>query len=178
MWRCQRYHISVYVNQSISLPLSLPLFIALGNYGYLGTFKNKKTGISSSLKIISKKRACDSQMDINILKDRQIVAALTNISKCLTTILSVYQNDKIVMLEYSDLFRCELSLAIQNNAIPDKAKMYYAACIYAALASLHENAVINRFISSSSVYITDRGVPKLVGRSIIRLISHTVGNCY
>ena len=78
------------------------------------------------MKIISKKRAYDSQMDINILKDRQIVAALSNLSKCLTNIVSVYQNEKIVMIEYMDLFRCELSLAIQNQAIPDNAKMYYA----------------------------------------------------
>ena len=40
---------------------------------------------------------------------------------------------------------------------------YYAACIYSALSSLHENAVISRFVNSNSVYITDRGVPKLVG---------------
>jgi serine/threonine protein kinase len=83
-------------------------------------------------------------------------------NSCLPRVVSVFQDARVVILEYADAFRCDLSLAIQNVQISIEAKVYFIACIYSAIATLHENAVMHRFINSSSIYLTELGVPKVI----------------
>jgi serine/threonine protein kinase len=81
---------------------------------------------------------------------------------CIVSMSSVFQDQRIVMLEYDDLIMCDLALAIANNALSTpEAKIYYAACIYLGLSKVHESGLMHRFINSGSVYISSIGVPKV-----------------
>jgi serine/threonine protein kinase len=64
-------------------------------------------------------------------------------------------------MEYADVYQCDLALVINNETIAEHVKAYYCACVYSALAALHDNAVLHRFINSTSVLITEKGVPKV-----------------
>lgn len=64
-------------------------------------------------------------------------------------------------MNYSEMFYCDLALAIHQNVIDDETKVYYSACAYSALNYLHENGLMHRFINPGSIYITADGIPKL-----------------
>jgi len=117
------------------------------------------------MKVIAKDRAHKSRMDGKLMQERHFLAALTNndvnLYSCLPTAAATYQDSVFAMLAYKELFTCDLSLALQNNAVPAEAKQYYIACLYSAVCALHENGLVHRFINPSSVYITSAGVPKL-----------------
>eukprot|EP01034_Spumella_vulgaris_P021903 gene21902-27980_t len=136
-----------------------------GDFCYVGTFLDTATNQRCSIKVIAKDNAFKSRMDAKILQERQFLAALcsseVNLYAALPTAVSSCQDDKFVYLAYKENFVCDLSLAIQNSAVPTEAKRYYAACLYSAVTSLHENGLMHRFINPGSVYITASGVPKL-----------------
>ena len=146
-----------------------------GDYGYIGAFKNKLTKTPCSLKVIAKKKANHAKADHRLLQERQILTALNGLSNCLPRVVSTYQDDRLVMLEYGDLYHCDLALAIANTTLNTDVKIYYCACIYSALTTLHENAVLHRLINSSAVYISDRGIP-MVSYTILYTSLYTM--CY
>jgi hypothetical protein len=136
--------------------------IALGDFAYIGNFKKGSKGVVS-VKVIAKKRAAECKMDSRLLQERQFIVALKSMAcPCIVSMSSVFQDQRIVMLEYDDLIMCDLALAIANNALSTpEAKIYYAACIYLGLSKVHESGLMHRFINSGSVYISSIGVPKV-----------------
>ena len=94
-------------------------------------------------------------------QERQFLAALDGLSHCLPKVAASFQNSTIAMLVYSDSYQCDLALALSNGAVTDEAKPYYAACIFSAVSTLHENGLIHRFINSGTIFITTTGVPKV-----------------
>jgi hypothetical protein len=107
-------------------------------------------------------------MDVGLLNERQILAALDGMCFCLTRVASIYQDKRVIWLEFPDVYMCDLATAIAHSTISNNAKVFYAACIYSAVAALHENAVLHRFINSSSVFLTDKGVAKLADMQYLK----------
>jgi len=68
----------------------------------------------------------------------------------------------VLILAYSDIYVCDLALAIANNAIPEAEKPFYCACMVSALTALHDEGIMHRFINPGSFLITPDGIPKLV----------------
>ncbi len=107
--------------------------IQLGNYAIIGTF-NSRVGEKESFagKIIAKKLAQDARMDTRLLLEKNILCALDKVPQgngptnaCIAKFRDYYQNERIIMMTYEDIFMCDLSLAIQHNTIEDDNKVYY-----------------------------------------------------
>ena len=137
--------------------------IQVGDYAYIGTFnnlKNENAGTHSS-KMIFKKKSADARMDGRLLLERQVLTALQGKCFCVPKIESTVSDDNVILLNYGDVFMCDLALAIQQEAIKEEDKVYYSACLFSAIFALHEIGIMHRFINTGSVYITTSGVPKL-----------------
>lgn len=142
--------------------------VLIGDFGYMGTFRNALTKQSCSIKVIAKEKAINAKMDAGLLNERQILAALDGMCFCLTRVTSIYQDKRVIWLEFPDVYMCDLATANAHSTISNNAKVFYAACIYSAVAALHDNAVLHRFINSSSVFLTDKGVAKLADMQYLK----------
>ena len=151
---------------------------ALGSFATVGLFSYPSgdsssnnnlppslTGGSFSAKLISKRAAVESKMDARMLLERQILAAMTNSypgsGHCLPKLAATYADAGSAYLVYADVFRCDLQVALANGAISEDGKTHCAACIYSAVAALHDEGIFLRFINPESIFLTDRGVPKV-----------------
>ena len=76
-------------------------------------------------------------------------------------VISKYQDGRVAMLVYEDVFCCDLGTAIASGTIEDGIKPYFAACILSALTNLHKFGLMHRYVTPEAVYITDTGRPKL-----------------
>lgn len=76
-------------------------------------------------------------------------------------VTAVYNDTKYLLLLYEDTFLCTLDVALANHSLSDEHKGYYTACLFAALAAFHDAGIFLRFLNSSAVYITSKGVPKI-----------------
>jgi len=138
--------------------------LTVGDFAYIGTFNSSnKFDPTFSAKLIYKKRAVEARMDARLLLEKQILSAITKGGKqhCLAKITSVLQNEKVIMIQYSDVFVCDLGLAIHQNAVEEDAKTYYSACLFSAVFALHDLGIMHRFINPGSIYINTKGIPKL-----------------
>ena len=120
---------------------------------------------SFSAKLISKRAAVEAKMDARMLLERQILAAMSNSyagsGHCLPRLAATFADSGCVYLVYADVFRCDLQVALGNGAISDEGKTHCAACIFSAVAALHNEGIFLRFINPESIYLTNRGVPKV-----------------
>lgn len=139
------------------LVLESPI-LSYGDYGYLGNFKCKN-GDLKSMKLVAKMKAHKARMDDNILSERVLLSSLKGECPFVSKVLATFQDDKIVMLMFEDLFFCDLSTAIQG--VPDATKTACCACVLRAIVGLHTKGIMHRLVNPSSVYITSAGVPKL-----------------
>ena len=107
--------------------------IQLGDYAIIGTF-NSRVGEKESFagKIVAKKLAQDARMDTRLLLEKNILCALDKVPQgngptnaCIAKLRDYYQNERIIMMTYEDIFMCDLTLAIQQNTIEDDNKVYY-----------------------------------------------------
>ena len=108
--------------------------IQVGDYAYIGTFNNlnnENAGTHSS-KMIFKKKSEEARMDGRLLLERQILTSLRGKCVCLPRIESTVSDDRVILLNYGDVFMCDLHLAIQQNVIKDEDKVYYSACLFSA----------------------------------------------
>lgn len=137
--------------------------ISLGEFGYIGNFRhNSNPHVLFSIKMIAKAKADAARVDKGMADERKYLAALQDTSLFLPKIMSTFQDSKIAMLIYSDVFVCDLASAISNASLStDEIKMYYAAGIYSGLTKLHSNGLMHRFLTPNSIYITNTGMPKL-----------------
>jgi serine/threonine protein kinase len=151
--------------------------IQIGNFAILGTF-NAKVGSGStfSAKLVAKTLAQESRMDSRLLQEKEILCGMRKggpmglNSACVAQLKDYFQNERVIVMRYSDLYMCDLALAIQQNAIEDENKVYYSACLFSAVAALHDIGVMHRFINPGSVYITSKGVPKLTDMRYTKLM--------
>lgn len=143
---------------SLQYPMAL-----VGDFGYVGTFASN--GVLHSVKVVSKEKACSLRSADKVLLERNVLAANASANKEKSHLLPLpectFQNDKIACLIFKDVFTCDLSLALQNQCIGEKFRPYIMACLYSALSSLHSLGVEHRYINTSSVYITNGGIPKI-----------------
>lgn len=151
--------------------------IQIGNFAILGTFNAKNgKGTTFSAKLLAKSLAADSRMDSRLLMEKEILCAMRKGSPsgwsgaCVARLTDYFQNERVIMMRYEDLFMCDLALAIQQNAIEEENKTYYSACLYSAVAALHDVGVMHRFINPGSVYINSKGVPKLADMRYTKLM--------
>ena len=135
--------------------------IELGQFGYVGNFQHAKSMVKYSIKVIAKYKSAETRMDTRILDERNYIAALNGRCRCVPKIFSKFQDSRVVMMIYSDIFSCDLATAIASGSISISVKPYFAACIYAALSGLHHTGLFHRFITPDAVYITDNGMPML-----------------
>ena len=136
--------------------------IVYGDFAYIASFKKRSTSSQCSMKVISKKRAAENKMDHRLLEERKFLAAMSDLCPTLANISALYQDAKVLMLEYSDVFVCDLSMAIVNAALTTtEMKVFYGASVYSAMKALHAHGLMHRFINSGSVLITDSGIPKV-----------------
>ena len=137
--------------------------LMLGDYAYIGAFNSKNFDPTCSAKVIFKKRALDARMDTRLLFERQVLSTLAKTcnNPCIAKVTTVFQNDKVILMFYSDLFVCDLGLAIHQNVIDEEAKTYYASCLFSAVFALHDQGVMHRFINPGTIYITSKGIPKI-----------------
>ena len=83
-------------------------------------------------------------------------------SENIAKVASTFQNRKVVMLVFSEVFVCDLSHAIASAAIAVDNKPAYCAGIYSAISSLHSKGIIHRLVTSYAVYISHAtGAPVL-----------------
>ena len=151
--------------------------IQIGNFAILGTFNAKNgKGTTFSAKLLAKSLAAESRMDSRLLMEKEILCAMRKGSPsgwsgaCVARLTDYFQNERVIMMRYEDLFMCDLALAIQQNAIEEENKTYYSACLYSAVAALHDMGVMHRFINPGSVYINSKGVPKLADMRYTKLM--------
>lgn len=138
--------------------------LLLGDYGYIGNFNNIKTNKTISMKILYKDKVHNylRSFDKSQLFERQILACLNKLDLfTVPKIISTFQDDELLYLQYNDIFVCDLALAISNKAITNQSKPYYSACIWSAITSIHNEGLLHRFINPGAIYITNMGVPKL-----------------
>lgn len=138
-----------------------------GSFAYVGNFTDTNTRKRFSIKLIAKDNAGRMRMTGRLLQERNILAAYYNTdsyasaTSCVAHASMTYTTKKICCLLFTDLFVCDLGLAISNAAILPAAKSYYAACMYNAVNFVHESGLIHRFLNPGSFYITTNGVPKV-----------------
>lgn len=134
--------------------------VLLGNFATVGTYK-RSGGVTSSCKFIGKANAVSSKVDGRLLLERQILAALGGNFACIPRVVSSFMDKKCIYLVYEDTFMCDLSIAMANSAIDDDAKLYYTACLFSAVSAFHESGVYLRYVNPASIYITNKGIPKV-----------------
>jgi serine/threonine protein phosphatase PrpC/serine/threonine protein kinase len=145
--------------KDINIDMAMQL---VGDFGYIATLNSKDENIGTySGKIIFKKKAEKSRNDARLLLERQILTGLAGKCPSIASIYSTFQDERIAIFNYSEVYLCDLGLAIYQNAISDENKTYYSACLCSALFALHEIGVMHRFINPGSIYINSNGLPKI-----------------
>ena len=139
--------------------------VALGEFGYVGTFKHGSaagsSGVYSSIKVIAKKNAEIARADRGLGEERKFLSALKRSSPLLPQLEGTFQNDAVAMFIYKEVFVCDMANAISSGALNAAMVPYYTACVYSAITTLHACGLMHRFISPGSIYLTNTGVPKL-----------------
>lgn len=136
--------------------------LLVGDYALVGTFNTTNQNQETySAKMIFKKQACDSRMDARLLFERQILTALNGKCHSISKVIDCFQDEKIVMVNYADVYLCDLGLAIHQDAINEDHKIIYSACLCSAMFALHDLGIMHRFLNPGSVYINSRGLPKI-----------------
>jgi hypothetical protein len=152
-------------NQGLSLDtfsLTNPITF-IGDFGYMGNFIDAPSKATLSAKVFAKRRVVDSKLEKKIMNERNYLAALSNSgSKVgLPDVLTTLQDDKWLYIVFRERFDCDLSQALNAQAVSDEAKPYYAASVVSAIESVHDAGLIHRLINSSSFYITQGGKLKV-----------------
>lgn len=134
-------------------------FAVLGEFGYAANFKQHEQ--IHSLKVFAKGRANKVRMDKRIMQERNYLAVFSNVLKNapgIPFVSGTYQDDKWAYLIFRDQFVCDLSLAINSQAIVEEdAKVYFIASLYSAIRTIHRLGLIHRLVNPSSIYITRGG---------------------
>jgi hypothetical protein len=138
-------------------------FSYVGTFNYLGTNKNNANVASKRFtgKVIAKKRAAINHMDAKLLQEKQILHHIKGDSLCVPMITSIIQDSRSILILYANFYTCDLSIAITNNLLSEASRVFYLACVYYALKTLHSNGIIHRFINADSIFITDRGLAQV-----------------
>jgi hypothetical protein len=90
--------------------------IAIGDFGYIGSFKAKRQGNNLiSLKVIAKARANESRLDSKIDQEKKILTVFKDLCHFIPKVLSTFQDDRYVYMTYDDNFVCDLSLMIATG---------------------------------------------------------------
>lgn len=137
------------------------IVMAIGDFAYVGTFKQGSTGGLRSIKVIAKKNAEVQRMDKKMLSERKFLAALQGQCQYIAKVNSTLVDSKIVMLVYEDCFICDVSTAVVNDALTAESKRFCIAATFLAIEHIHEHGLLHRFINSSSIYLTAGMIPKL-----------------
>jgi serine/threonine protein phosphatase PrpC len=133
----------------------------LGDFAYIGTFNQGSESRQRSIKVIAKGKAEQQRMDQKMLSERKFLAALQGQCKYIAKVNSTLVESKVVMLVYDDVFLCDISTAVVNDALTIEAKKFCIAATFRAIEHIHENGLLHRFINSSSIYLTAGMIPKL-----------------
>lgn len=140
------------------------VIISLGDFGYIGNFKlSNKSNKSCCVKVIAKINASKAKVDKGLLNEKSYLTALKDKSLFIPKFESIFQDSRILMLTYNDVFNCDLASIIYatDSNITNDMKVYYCMGIYNGLNILHENGLLNRYLNPSSIYITNEGIPKI-----------------
>jgi hypothetical protein len=138
------------------------IILGIGEYAYVGTFTQaSQNNAKRSIKVIAKSKCADSRMDQKMLAERKFLAALNGQCIYIPKVLCECVDHKVIMLIYGDIFTCDVSAAVQNDALTPEARKFVAAAIFSAVEHVHTNGLLHRFINSTSVYLTEKFVPKL-----------------
>lgn len=127
--------------------------LQISDYAYVGNFTRKTSKQIFTIKVIAKQNCVESRMDNNLFNERMYLAALRGSIPNVANVVASFQDDKLAYLVYSEQFVCDLGSALMLG-IPDDAKVTYIACLYQALAALHDKGLIHRFVNPTAVYIS------------------------
>lgn len=136
----------------------------IGEFGYSGNFLDNESNALYTVRTYSKSKAVKSRRDKLVLQERNCLTVISNISSRkigLPTVIATFQDEKWVNIVFKDHFVCDLALAVQEKAINDDAKPYYAACVYSAICKVHSLGLIHRLINGNSLFITKGGTLKV-----------------
>jgi serine/threonine protein phosphatase PrpC/CRP-like cAMP-binding protein len=138
------------------------VMLTLGDFAYVGVFQRSTNSMDkNSIKVIAKGRAVYNKMDEKMWNERSFLVATQGQCKYIPKIKSTLVDAKVAMLVYDDVFVCDLSTAIINDALELDTKKFCVGAIYQAMKHLHINGLLHRFINSNSIYMTSQCVPKL-----------------
>ena len=111
-------------------------------------------------------------MDMRLLDERIFLSALREFGNCVPKVVSTFQDSRVAMLIYEDVFCCDLAAVMSAGAIRDEQKPYYAACILAGITALHSNGLMHRYVTPEAVYLTTKGVPMVSTHSVCVMLYH------
>ena len=154
----ERQHLAEYKAQRADFKLLKPV-VAHGTFAYVGNFQ--RAGTTVSMKVVAKHKAAEARMDARLLDERNFLATLSGTCRCVPRVLSKWQDKRVAVLTFGDVFCCDLGTAIASSTINNSIKPFIGACVYLALTDLHDVGLIHRYVTPEAVYITDKGVPKL-----------------
>lgn len=143
--------------------------LPIGDFAYLGTFIHE-SGQTYSIKVIAKYKAALRRMDMRLLDERIFLSALREFGNCVPKVVSTFQDSRVAMLIYEDVFCCDLAAVMSAGAIKEAQKPYYAACILAGITALHSNGLMHRYVTPEAVYLTTKGVPMVCTHHVLSYV--------
>ncbi|GMI14222.1 hypothetical protein TrVE_jg1126 [Triparma verrucosa] len=136
------------------------------DYGFLGVYVHKRAGSLAfqmyTVKVTSKKKAIDQNIDDQIVQDKDLLALLSRPSTFVPVILASFTDAKCVYSVYKGEVVCQLSEILSTvENFDETASIFYASCVIMALDFLHEEGVMHRRVTPECIWITSKGYAQL-----------------
>jgi serine/threonine protein kinase len=161
------YRIAKHTIQGVSYEeLDFQSWACKYDYGFLGVYVHKRAGSLAfqmyTVKVVSKQKAIDQQIDDQVVQDRDLLALLTRPSTFVPVILASFTNAKCVFSVYKGTVVCQLSEILSTvEGFNEEASLFYAACVIMALEFLHDEGVMHRRVTPECVWVTSQGYAQL-----------------
>jgi len=136
------------------------------DYGFMGVFLHKREGSLAfqmyTVRAISKRKAIDSDVDDQIVQDRDILALLSRPSPFVPVILASFSDSKAVYSVYKSTVVCQLNDILSTvKDFNENDARFYSSCVIMALDFLHEEGIMHRKVTPECVWITSQGYGQL-----------------
>jgi len=161
------YRIAKHTIQGVSkAELDFQSWACKYDYGFLGVYVHKRAGSLAfqmyTVKVVSKDKAIEQQIDDQIVQDRDLLALLTRPSSFVPVILASFTDPKCVYSVYKGTVVCQLSEVLSTvKDFDEDASLFYAGCIIMALEFLHDEGIMHRRVTPECVWITAQGYAQL-----------------
>ncbi len=136
------------------------------DYGFLGVYVHKRQGSLAfqmyTVKVVSKKKVIDSEIDDQIVQDRDLLALLSRPSTFVPVILASFTDAKCVYSVYKGTVVCQLSELLSTvEGFNEDASKFYSSCVVMALDFLHEEGIMHRRVTPECIWVTSQGYAQL-----------------